>query len=745
MSALDRLADLVGLEPFYHDIWGNRRETGEATKRALVAAMGLPAATGDEAAASLRAFEGRSWRRPLPPVLVVGEGQGIELGLSLPAGFDDATLSWSLALEDGSTRSGTLVVHEAPLFDGIFIDGRGFERRELGRRLPADLPLGYHRLSVSVHPQGVGDAGTGEIGSGLVEGATTIIVTPDRCLTVEEVMPAGRTWGIGLQLYALRSARDWGVGDFGDLGAFAETAAGLGAGLVGLNPLHALFPADPNHIGPYSPSSRTFLNILYIDVDAVPELAATPDAQARIASGPFQEALARARAAELVDYPAVSGLKLPVLEALHATFRALDPAHPRKAAFEAFRQAMGEGLERHALFEALHEHFYRRDPSLWMWRNWPAAFQTPDSPEVQAFAAERAERVGFFAYLQWEADRQLGEAAERGRRAGLGIGFYRDLAVAAHPGGAAAWADSAILVQGANVGAPPDQFNLKGQNWGLSPLSPLGLREAAYAPFVALLRANMRHAGALRIDHVMALQHLFWIPEDGSDGAYVAYPFHDLLRIVALESRRNRCLVIGEDLGTVPEGFRPALERAGILSYRVLYFERSAEGGFKAPGEYPVEAMATVSTHDLATFKGFWTGRDLEWRRDLDLYPDAASRDKDIWDRGVDRWRLLQALAREGLRPASYPNDEGDQPFRPELAAAVHAYMARTPSRIVMAQIEDALGETEQPNLPGTVDQHPNWRRRLTKPVEELSGNAEVERIVAPLRDALAGSGGGAA
>ncbi len=745
MHALDRLADLVGLEPFYHDIWGNRRETSAATKRALVGAMGLSAATDAEAEASLTLVEQRAWRRLLPPVLVVGEGQGIDLSIALPAGSGAASLSWELAVEGGPSHRETLTVGHLPLSDSVVFPGpeggpegeQGFERRALAHRLPAGLPLGYHRLTVSVTAAG----GPTEAG-GTLDGTTTLIVTPERCLTVEEAVPAGRTWGIGLQLYALRSAQDWGLGDFGGLGRFAEEAAALGAGLVGLNPLHALFPADPHHIGPYSPSSRNFLNILYIDVAAVPELAGTPDAGARIASAAFQQALAAARAAELVDYPAVSALKLPLLEALYGTFRALDPAHPRKQSFGEFRRAMGEELARHTLFEALHEHFYRQDPGLWMWRSWPAAFRSPDSPEVRAFAAGHADRLDFFAYLQWEADRQLGEAAGRGRAAGLALGFYRDLAVAAHPGGGAAWADSAILVQGANVGAPPDQFNLKGQNWGLAPLSPLGLREAAYRPFVALLRANMRHAGALRIDHVMALQHLFWIPEDGSDGAYVEYPFQDLLRIVALESRRNRCVVIGEDLGTVPEGFRPALERAGILSYRVLYFERNGEGGFKAPGDYPVDAMATVSTHDLATFKGFWTGRDLDWRRRLDLYPDDASRDKDAWDRGADRWRLLQALSWNGLRPASYPSDEGDQPFRPELAAAVHAYLARTPARIVMVQVEDALGEVEQPNLPGTVDQHPNWRRRLTHPVEGLAGNSDVLRVVAPLRDGLTGLGG---
>ncbi|PWC36536.1 4-alpha-glucanotransferase [Azospirillum sp. TSO35-2] len=731
MSDLDRLADLLGLEPVYHDIWGHRRETSVATKRALIAAMGLSAATDDDVAASLRTVERRAWSRPLPPVLVTVEGQGITLPVALPAGLDDATLAWELTPEDGAPQRDRATVRDLPLVDHANVDGRHYERRALGGRLPVSLPTGYHRLEVRVEaaegaPGGV-DGPTG---------TTTLIVTPERCVTVEEMVPTGRVWGIGLQVYSLRSDRDWGMGDFGDLAGFAEVAGRLGAGLVGLNPLHALFPADPHHIGPYSPSSRHFLNILYIDPTAVPELADAADLRSRLADPAFQEALAAARDAELVDYPAVAALKLPVLEALHARFRDLPADHPRKVAYATFRQAIGPALDRHARFDALHEHFFRRDPSQWMWRTWPAAFQDPDSAEVAAFAAEHAGRVDFFAWAQFEADRQLGEAAARGRAAGLTMGFYRDLAVAAHPGGGAAWADSAILVQGANVGAPPDQFNLKGQNWGLSPLSPVGLREAAYRPFIELLRANMRHAGALRIDHVMALQHLFWIPEDGSDGAYVAYPFEDLLRIVALESRRNRCVVIGEDLGTVPEGFRPALERAGILSYRVLYFERTPDGGFKPPGEYPAGSMATVSTHDLAPFKGFWTGRDLDWRQRLGLYPDDAMRDKDRWDRGVDRWRLLQALSREGLRPASYPSDEGDQPFRTELSAAVHAYLARSPACIVMAQIEDALCDDEQPNLPGTVDQHPNWRRRLHRRLDELESDDDLRQIVAPLAKA---------
>jgi len=723
MSDLDRLADLVGIEPFYHDIFGNRRDTGASTKRALVAAMGLPAAGDGQVADSLRRVEDGSWLRPLPPVLVVGEGTTIAVPVSLPAGEAAAMLAWTLTEEGGIVHQGEVPAAALADIESRTIAGVPYRRCRL--ELPVRPGQGYHRLTVAV--------------GGGAAASLRLIVAPERCVLPEELAPGWHGWGISLQLYALRSASDWGIGDFDDLACFARVAAGLGAGLVGLNPLHALFPADPHHFGPYSPSSRQFLNVLYIDVEAVPDLAESEAARAMLADDGFRQALAAARAAELVDHPAVSRLKMPALEALYASFRQHHlgrAGDARAAAFERFRAESGPALRRHATFEALHEHFYAGEPRLWGWQSWPEAFRDPDSAAVAAFAADHGERVAFFEWMQWEADRQLGQAAAAGRAAGLGLGFYRDLAVAVNPGGGAAWADRTGLVQGASVGAPPDAFNLKGQNWGLSPLSPLGLRETGYEAFIAALRANMRHAGALRIDHVMALKHLFWIPADGSDGAYVAYPFEDLLRIVALESQRNRCVVIGEDLGTVPDGFRPALHRAGILSYRVLYFERSADGGFLPPAAYPARSVVTVSTHDLATFKGFWQGRDLEWRAALDLYPDRAACEKDAWDRGVDRWRLLQALGREGLRPATHPTDEGSQPWSRELSEAVHRYLAVSPGCIAMVQIEDALCDAEQPNLPGTTDQHPNWRRRLRLGVESLAGDEGVAGLAAAVRAA---------
>ncbi len=733
MSDLDRLAERVGIEPFYHDIWGNRRDTSRETQVALISAMGLDVGSGEAITRSLRTVEERPWRRMLPPVLVLDEGAALSVPVSVPAGMEDATLIWTLSQEGGAEHRAEAALGTLPVAGTVTLDGLAFERRTLA--VPQTLPLGYHRLRVEVRPHGLGGALSGDV---------SLIVAPKRCVMPQDVVPGGRTWGIGVQVYSLRSADDWGIGDFDDLARFAETAGGLGAGLVGLNPLHALFPSDPNHYGPYSPSNRTFLNVFYIDVEAVPDLADSPAAQAAIGLEAFRRDLAAARASELVDYPAVGRLKLPVLETLHATFRANHlkegDVTPRGQAFRTFQRTMGPALHRHATFDALHEHFYGADPGHWQWQSWPEEYRSPDGPAVEAFARDHAERVEFFEYLQWEADRQLEQAALRGRKAGLGVGFYRDLAVAGHPGGSSAWANPTVLVQGANVGAPPDQFNMKGQNWGLAPFSPVALHEAAYEPFIRMVRANMRHAGALRIDHVMALQHLFWIPSDtgsnGGDGAYVQYPFDDLVRIIALESRRQGCIVIGEDLGTVPEGFRERMTDAGILSYRVLYFERAPDGGFLPPAAYPADAMVTITTHDLATFKGFWTGHDLELRRRLDLYPNRESQDKEAWDRGVDRWRLLQALSREGLKPSSYPTDEGNQPYSRELVEAAHRYLATTAGRIVMVQIEDALGEIEQPNLPGTIDQHPNWRRRLGMTVEDIARDDGVRALAAAVNAA---------
>jgi 4-alpha-glucanotransferase len=360
---------------------------------------------------------------------------------------------------------------------------------------------------------------------------------------------------------------------------------------------------------------------------------------------------------------------------------------------------------------------------------------------VADFARAQADRVDFFQWLQWQADRQLGAAAKAGQAAGLALGLYRDLAVGVDPHGADAWADQALIAPGAAIGAPPDPLSRAGQNWGLAPINPLQLRRRAFAPLVAALRANMRHAGILRIDHVMGLQRLYCIPTGmpATAGAYVSYPFDDILRLVALESRRQSCAIIGEDLGTVPDGFRERMRAANALSYRVFVFERRGDASFAPPSEYPPLAAASAATHDLATLKGFWLGHDIEWRRRLGIYPDEVAATTEAAERRRDRQLLLEALAAEALLPrerfAEFLIDDTPA-YMPELGEAIHVFLARSRARLVLVQLEDAIGEGEQANLPGTSDSHPNWQRRLALQIEEIVAGSVMTRLAGRVGEA---------
>jgi 4-alpha-glucanotransferase len=717
-----RLGELYGINSSYTDFWGKRRRVSPATERSLLTAMGVAVGSPREVEDSLREAEARPWRRMLAPVRVIAPPEPVEITFTLPARLGGAPVDWTLVQESGETREGRAIPDDLPVAAAAEVDGDSYRRWRLA--LPSALPHGYHRLSMTVRDR----ARAG--------GSLQLILTPKRC------HGPGRTtrlWGLTTQLYGVRSRRNWGMGDFTDLADLAEQAAPLGASAIGVNPLHALFPADASHISPYSPSSRLFLNVSYLDPEAVPDFAESIEARSLLDDAGFRAELDRARAAELVDYPAAWRLKLRVLELMFRSFRArhLAGASARADAFRTFRTEMGEALERQARFDALHEQALRTTGT-WSWQQWPEPLRHPDSPEVDAFAREHRERVDFFAYLQWQADQQLGQAQARACAAGMRLGLYNDIAVGVSPAGATAWANPGISLSGVSAGAPPDLFNLHGQNWGLAPLSPAGLREHAYGLFAATLRHNMRHAGAVRIDHVMGLERLFWIPDGAAaaDGAYVRYPFADLTRIIALESERQRCLVIGEDLGTVPRGFRPAMQRAGLLSCRVFYFEREQGGTFVPPEGYPRRALVSVSTHDLPTLRGFWTGRDLKWRDLLARFPDADASRSAHAARDRDRVLLLQALRRAGLLPAGLdPEHPPDEPSD-ELVLAVHRYLARTPGHLLMVQLEDALGEEEQPNLPGAME-HPNWRRKLGRALERFADAPLVGRIA----EAMAAAG----
>ncbi|MEA3157923.1 MAG: 4-alpha-glucanotransferase, partial [Betaproteobacteria bacterium] len=684
------------------------QRASDKTRTAILKALGAL----DDAAdfnAALRAHEARLWRRTLPAVAVFrADALPYRIHLRFKERDAKTIFRWTLALENGDTRSGEFHQSDLEVLDRREIDTERYIETAFDWR--DTLPLGYHRYRLN-------GPGVGE------DDWLSLIVGPPSCYLPPALCAGARVWGAAVQLYGLRSERNWGVGDFTDLRTLIEQWEHRGAGVVGVNPLHALYPHNPAHASPYSPSSRVFLNVLYIDVEAVPDARESTEALALMGSAQFHMALQAARATDLVDYNAVAGLKLPVLEVAYRHFREhhLDPEAERGRAFRHFQAAGGKRLREHALFEALQEHFHREDASVWGWPLWPEEYRLPRSPQVQKFVDANTERIEFYEYLQWHAALQLERAGARARDLGYGVGLYQDLAISIDRGGAESWANQEVYAVGASVGAPPDEVNLKGQNWGLPPLRPERLKDARYDPYIATLRSNMRYSGALRIDHVMGLYRLYWIPPGASaaEGAYVAYPFDDLLTILALESHRNECMVIGEDLGTVPDEVRTGLARATVLSYRLLYFERSADGEYKRPNEYPNDALVAVSTHDLATLTGFWEGYDLEVRHKLNLFPSEELRAQYVVNRAQERAWLAIALERERLVPEGAINPVAS-PMTPELALAIHAYLAHTPSRVFVIQLEDILGVREQANMPGTVEEQPNWRRKLPAMLEEI-------------------------
>ena len=512
-------------------------------------------------------------------------------------------------------------------------------------------------------------------------------------------------WGITGQLYELRSGRDWGIGDFADLETLCRIAAAHGADFVGLTPLHAPFLADPERCSPFSPSNRRCLNPLHIAVDRVEG---------------FDRAMRGRRdrgspEADFVDYAKVTETKLAIL-------REIWHGPGPQAAFRAYRDVAPVHLQRHALFEALSAHMVESGHRAG-WRNWPEPYRDHESPEVKAFARARADDVGFHLWLQFLAEKQLAEAAKVAREAGMRMGLYLDLAVGDEPDGSATWSAPGDYVARATIGAPPDYFSTQGQDWGIAALSPLALRQSDCAPFRDLIADVAAHAGALRIDHVMALRQLFLVPEGAgaSKGAHVRYPVHAMVSHLAAFSHAHEVLVIGEDLGHVPEGFREMMSEAAILSYRILYFEQ-AEGVFRAARDYPRRSIACLSTHDLPTFRGWWQAHDVELRLDYALIEKEGAADQ-RGNRERERRSLLKLLAGRKRMPAEWRAALADpaKPPSDSLVVAVHGFLAQSNALLAGVRIADLTGEDEPTNLPGTSGTYPNWRRRMNLPLEELA------------------------
>ena len=692
---LRELAARVGIIDEYKDQTGKEtRRTSDETRIEILRILGIEIRNGADAQRALDELEAKERERLIPPVRVVRRtgSAALRLPVALPQSWR-GRVSWELELEDESGERKR-------------VKGRG--RATAGRPLSIALSRtpepGYHTIRLRLSAQ-----------KEHREGEQMLVVAPPSCPTPDELHGGRRMMGVIAQLYTVRSPRNWGIGDAEDLARLLVWSAQGGADFVGVNPLHALLDRGKD-ISPYSPVSRVYRNPIYIAPELVPAVAASPEAWALVASDEVQAMLAALRAADSVDYEHVMTLKHRVLRAAHGAWQR-EQRSPRRRAYERYLAEQGEQLERFATYLALDEHFHSSGKSDGF-RSWPAEYRSATSPAVRRFAESHADDVDYHRWLQFELDAQLADAASRAADAGMAIGLYQDLAIGTSPTSSDVWSYPELFVQGASIGAPPDPYSATGQNWGLPPLDPRRLQDDRHAYWISIVRACLRHAGALRIDHVMGLFRQFWIPEGrtGKEGAYVRFPSEDLLGILALESSRANALVVGEDLGTVPDDVPPALDRWGILSSKVLYFEREGRGGFKPSRRYAPLSLATANTHDMATLAAFWTGQDLDIRERVGL-ADAGETKKAKRERERDKAALIERLEAEGLLRL----DDGEEPDPAEFRGAVHAFLARSPSALVGLSLDDLAGEIDPVNVPGVgPDEYPSWTRRMHLALEEL-------------------------
>lgn len=689
-TAIRDLASSLGVAVTWNDFAGRPRTVSDDALRRILAALGFACETEGELAGSREAVRALAAEQRRPPLVTASVGKDIALRLPDQVGEPRG----ELVLEDGTRRDVSLRQ-----------DHRG------NWLVPAVGDPGYHRLHL---------AGT-EI---------VLAVAPPRCVTVDDIAPGERLWGFAAQTYGLRRPGDGGIGEAGCIAALGVAAAQNGADALALSPSHALFTADSTRYSPYAPSSRLVFNPLHGDARAV---FGNERVAAAIREAGLDDEWRARDAASLVDWARSARAKLALLRHLFESFVSHDVARRNALAddFEQFRAGGGRLLQEHARFEAIHAQRLAADPKRWSWRDWPSEWQDAKGPRVEAFAAEHAREVMFHVFLQWVADRSFAAAHEAMRNAGARIGLISDLAVGMDANGSHAWSRPQDILVGLNVGAPPDLFNPRGQNWGITTFSPQALTGNAFAPFLATLRTALRYAGGVRIDHVMGLTRLWLVPDGAgaADGAYVHYPLDDLLRLIALESHRHRAVVIGEDLGTVPEGFRERLAASDIAGMRVLWFERD-EQGFTPPQAWPADAVAMTTTHDLPTVAGWWCGADIELRSRHGVFTDADAAASEERARETDRGALWRAFLDANVAT-------GEPPLPNEPARTIEAavgFIAKTPCRLTLLPLEDAIGLVEQPNLPGTIDQHPNWRRRYALPADTMLDAPDVQARLRPLK-----------
>ncbi len=715
-----------GLGDGYWDIWGAWHETPDTVRRAILTSMGIEEGSGE-------GTENNPWTSLTEGTVVASNGSGrAEIEMRMPRDQAGGEAEFELHLEDGSRRDWSVRLGDYADQEQGEWNGVRYVRKHVP--LPADLPHGYHRLTARVR------------GSDLVSD-TQLILCPDRAWLPESLERGERHAGVAVSLYGVASEKTWGCGDFTALEGIIDWAAGeTGCSYIALNPLQAIHNRSPYNTSPYLPNCLFYRNFLYLDIDRIPEMEKSRWGQSLRSGERVRAEIQAVQDSALVEYERISTLKLLFLKVLYRTFvqEELRRSTARGAAFGEWVEQEGELLDRYAIYCTLDEQMHRHDANVWTWADWPAEYQDAGSMEVAGFAGRNRRSIQFYKYAQWLVDQQAAGAQAYAKQRGLAIGLFHDLPLATDRCGFELWAHRDFYVNGCRVGAPPDGFSPKGQDWSFPPPHHEHHRRNGYRLFAESIRKSARHGGALRLDHVMRLFRLYWIPDgfEATEGAYVLDRHEDLLRVLALESVRQQVLIVGEDLGTVEPYMREGLARFGILSYRLFYFERDQQGDFLSPGEYPVQAVVSSTTHDLPTLAGFWSFRDIEQRRDLGLLIDEASYHQMLEERRGEKRKMVESLVRGGfLDEELAAGAAGSVELSGELHSAITGFLASTPSLLMTLNQEDLTKEVDQQNMPGTTHEYPNWRRKMKYTVEELRTLPEARDFARMFRDWLRRSG----
>ena len=708
---LRELADRLGIATAYTDcgLKAACHEVSDETVRFFAGVLGYKAGSGEEIARSLRALDNRRWQTALEPVYVIPRSRKV-FDVVVPENEIEGDFGLSVvSRQTGEKSEVSFVVVTLP------------ERRTVGKKtygrleieITSDLAVGYYDAELNVGENSY---------------RTLLAIAPEKCWQPEG-WDKMRLWGYCVQLYSLRSRRNWGIGDFTDLCNFVGMCRKSGADIIGLNPVNVLGHCFPEEASPYSSVSRLFLNPIYIDVESVPEFRPEDRYQA-------EAEIADLNAADTIDYGRVYPLKMKVLQTLYRRMKE-DPE--RMKAFDKFCRRKGEDLDNLATFQALYEDKWQDH---WGgWRAWEKEYRKPGTAAVKKYQKQQADRLGFFKFLQFEADRQLQKVTDCVREAGLKIGIYRDLPVGVGRDSAEVWGDEGLSLRESGAGAPPDAFFPTGQKWNLGAFNPFELKARAYQPFIKIIRAAAEGAGALRLDHVMSLMRLFVMPEaDGKQGTYIMYNFEDMLGIVAIESHLNRCMIVGESIGNVPEGFLDKIAAKNIMSMSVLWSERwdAGWGDFKSPYQYPENVVTSVGTHDMPPLKMWWFGYDIALSRKLGIIGSDQEMHDNYHKREADRWKLLKAMdenqvwPEDNRRHGDYLYGEG---YPEGLEEAVHRFMAKSNAKIFLVQPEDIFQVEKLQNLPGTDrDKYPNWRLKLPVNLEDMENTLAYYRNIAAVK-----------